>query len=92
MLLAGVVLKLVPVMVTVVPAGPAAGVKLLTVGEGAETQTTPDGVSPVIVQLFVEVKFVLAATALVPYCLPSAPNVLPLGVDGLALQPISVAE
>ena len=91
-LLAGVVLKFVPVMVTVVPIGPVAGVNKIIVGKSTEPQTTPDGVSPVIVQPLVVVKLVLAATALVPYCLPVAPRVLPLGVDGLALQPIYVAE
>ena len=90
MLFAGVVSKFVPVMVTVVPMGPLAGAKLVIVG--TELQTVPDGVSPVIVHNLVLIKLVLSAAALVPYCLPMAPSVLPLGVAGLAFQPISVAE
>lgn len=91
-LLAGVVLKFVPVIITEVPVGPLAGVKLVMVGTDTEPQTVPDGVSPVIVQPLVVAKLVLAATALVPYCLPVAPSVLPFGVEELALQPINVAE
>ena len=90
MLLAGVVLKFVPVMVTVVPMGPEGGVKEVMVGTAS--QKTPEVASPEIAHPFVVVKLVLAATALVPYCLPVAAIVLLLGVDGLALQPISVAE
>ena len=45
MLLASVVLKFVPVMVTVVPIGPVVGAKLAWVGTDDELQTAPDGVS-----------------------------------------------
>src|SRR5687767_11632418 len=69
-LLAGVVLKLVPVIVTVVPTGPDAGVKAVMVGRSTAPQAVPDGVSPLIVQNLAPTKFVLAAAALVPYCLP----------------------
>ena len=91
-LLVGVVLKLLPVMVTVVPMLPDVGVNDVMVGTATEPQTRPDGVSPVMVQLLVMSKLVLAATALVPYCLPLAPSALPFGVDEFALQPINVAE
>lgn len=91
-LLVGVLLKLVPVMVTVIPTGPEEGVKLEMVGGPAKAHTEPEGASPVMVQPFVVVKLLLAATALVPYCLPVASSVRPLGVDGLLLQPINVAE
>ena len=90
-LLAGVVSKFVPVIVTDVPTRPLVGVKLVMVAM-AGAHTVPDGVSPVIVHPFVVVKLALAATALVPYCLPVAPKVLPLGVDGLALHPSKMAE
>ena len=40
-LLAGVVLKFVPVMVTVVPTGPLVGVKLLMVGNPSENTPWP---------------------------------------------------
>jgi hypothetical protein len=91
-LLAGVRSKFVPVIVTGEPIRPDGGVKLAMVGAGTEPQIAPLGESPVIVHPLVVVKFVLAAKALVPYCLPVAPSVLPFGVDGLALQPIKVAE
>lgn len=91
-LLAGVALKSVPVIMTVEPMGPEIGVKEVMVGTSTEPQTAPDGISPVIVHPFVPIKLVLAASALVPYCLPAAPSVPPLGVRGLALQPINVAE
>ena len=86
------VLKFVPVKVTVVPIEPEVGLSDAMVGVAAELQTPPDGVSPVIVHDLLLTKFVLAAKALVPYCLPVEPSVLPFGVDGLSLHPINVAE
>ena len=92
MLLAGVGLKFVPVMVTVVPMGPEVGVKKLIVGTDAGGEhTAPDGISPKIVHPLVAVKLVLAAKAFVPYCLPVATRILLFGVDGLAFHPNRVA-
>ncbi len=87
----GVVLKFAPVIVTEIPTEPEVGVNEVIVGTDTKLQTEADGVSPVIVHNLVLIKLVLADTALVPYCLPVAPSVLPLGVEGLVLHPITVA-
>ena len=85
MLFAGVGSKLVPVMVTELPIAPEVGAKEVIVGP-------LDNASPVMVHPLGPIKFVLAETADGRYSNPEAPSVMPLGVEGLAFQPISVAE
>ena len=87
MLFAGVASKLVPAMVTELPIAPEVGAKEVIVG------TRPlENASPVMAHPLAPIKFVLAETADGRYSNPMAPSVMPLGVEGLAFQPISVAE
>ena len=85
MLFAGVASKFVPVMVRELPIAPEAGAKEVIVGP-------LDNASPIMVHPLGPIKFVLAETADGRYSNPVAPSVMPLGVEGLAFQPISVAE